>query len=135
MALNKKSLVENLDHLMYLISILKENKYPHCDVNLDYDIVYNLEMMVNNFQNISQDISDEFVFEVCEPLDNIIKNLIEQISNALEEDTDSADNVKDLIEDINEIDFLLKDPFLSDDEINELLDRRSDLQEIINNKI
>lgn len=60
--------------------------------------------------------------------------LIEEISSELEETYDDDDNITDLQEDLLEIDFLLKNPFLSDDEINELLDRRRELEELIKDK-
>lgn len=133
MELNKKSLEENLTRLLYLASILKEKHHINNNFLIDPEILSSLEIMVNNYNKFDSQVTDDVLLKFGEPIYRIMECFIAQISNELEEVYDDDENLTDLQEDLLEIDFLLKDPFLSDDEMDELLDRRNELQELIKN--
>lgn len=131
MALNKNLLEENLNQLIQLYQTFKEKNNPQSNIMIDDTILSNLENATYKYKNLKIELPKEYLNQLLEPIDNIVKHLINQLRNELENDID--DDIKDLKEDLVEVDFLLKDPFLSDTEINELLDRRAELLVLIKN--
>ncbi len=129
---NKGSLTGYLERFMYLLSILKERNISQSTSWFDYTVISNLEMMIDNYRKLSMELPEKYLIQIVEPLDNIFKRLIEQAAVELgdenEIDYTEMDEIKD---DLDEIDLLLKDPFLSHEEINDLLDKRSELLELI----
>ncbi len=89
-------------------------------------------------------ISEDLLMNFGEPMKKMISDLIQQLKSELGEEelaniqnetNVQTDNFKDIKRDIAQIDELLKNPNLSEEDINILLDERASLQQNNNPEI
>ena len=100
---------------------------------IDKTFYQNFEYLLSNYENMREQLSEELLSKFGEPVKGMIASLVEQLKMELGDDIsdlDLDDEMEEVIEvpdDISTIDEMLKDPDLSDEEINKLLDERSRL--------
>ncbi len=132
MASEERSFKENLDLLIKLFKKLK-NKTSLEDVpGIDKNMYQNFDMFLQNYEMMRDQISDELLTQFGEPMKKMIANLVEQLKSELGEDFEErGENIQTggIKRDIAQIDELLKNPSLTEDEINLLLDERMKLKD------
>jgi hypothetical protein len=137
---NDRSFHENLDLLIKLFKRLKEKTSLDEIQGIDKSFYQNFEYLINNYEKMKDQISEELLDKFGEPVKDMIAGLVEQLMNELGDDYDefmdseielTEDDSQVLtghVDDVDKIDEMLKDPNLSEDEINRLLDQRSKLK-------
>lgn len=132
MASEERSFKENLDLLIKLFKKLKDKTSLDEVPGIDKNMYQNFDMFLKNYEMMRDQISEELLTQFGEPMKKMIANLVEQLKGELGEDFEEpTDNVQtqELKRDIAQIDELLKNPNLTEDEINRLLDERMKLKD------
>jgi hypothetical protein len=122
-----KSFREKLDTLIELFKRVREKSLDKDIPGIDNSFFQNFDFVLNNYEMIKYQLSDEMLEQFGAPIQTLIEQLIEQLKDELGEDFYSSEPMKELSEDLTDIDSLLKSKDLSNDQINELLDKRSDI--------
>ena len=134
----------NLDELIRLFRMLKDKTSIENIPGVDKAMYKNFEVFLNNYDNMKDHITDNLYEQFGEPMRKMITDLVSQLKNELTEEeiiefensikvedgNFEVDNVTEVdnLKDIEEIDKLLKNPELSLEEIDILLDKRSSLK-------
>ena len=87
-----------------------------------------MKIFLKNYESMKNDLSFEMMGHVNEPMKQMIKMFIKQLRQELGETEDltiEIETVKAPLQSIEKIDELLRQPGLSEDEINNLLDERA----------
>lgn len=139
--MRERSFKENLDLLIKLFRKLKDKSSIHEIKGIDKTFYYNFEYLLNNYEMMKDQISEELLSKFGEPVKGMIASLVDQLRDELGEEevqaiiNEEEETIKDHIpedknsDSIEMIDKMLKNPNLSEKEIDELLDRRSKLKE------
>jgi hypothetical protein len=128
-----RSFNENLDLLIKLFKKLKDKASFDDMPGIDKTFYQNFEYLLSNYENMRDQLSEELLSKFGEPVKGMIASLVEQLKMELGEDIgdldldDEQEEVIEIPDDIAKIDEMLKNPDLSDEEINKLLDERSKL--------
>jgi len=92
------------------------------------------QFFFNNYDNMKDQIAEQLQGQFGDSVKDMVRTLVQQLKEELEEDeilTFTEEEPKVQIDNIGdnraEIDKLLKNPDLTEDQINELLDRRANL--------
>lgn len=137
---NDRSFHENLDLLIKLFKRLKEKTSLDEIQGIDKSFYQNFEYLINNYEKMKDQISEELLDKFGEPVKDMIAGLVEQLMNELGDDYDdfmeldsepSEDEAQALaghVDDVEKIDEMLRNPNLSEEEINRLLDQRTRLK-------
>ncbi len=150
--MSDRSFKENLDLLIRLFKKLK-NKSSLDDIKgIDKNFYFNFDYLLNNYENMKDQISEELLDKFGEPVKDMIAGLVDQLKDELgdeelikmeaeameEEDDEPVLNIEEDIqpasfdevnEGIKRIDEKLKKGGLSEEEINKLLDQRMKLKQ------
>jgi len=134
---DKQEFKRNLDELIKLFRKLKNKTSIENMPGVDKAMVQNFEVFLSNYDNMKDHITDDLFDQFGVPMRQMIADLVSQLKSELSQEeilefknlteiekTDDVDNFRD----INEIDKLLKNPKLSQEEIDKLLDERSSLK-------
>jgi hypothetical protein len=133
MGSDDRSFNENLDLLIKLFKKLKDKASFDDMPGIDKTFYQNFEYLLSNYENMRDQLSEELLSKFGEPVKGMIASLVEQLKMELGEDIgdldldDEQEEVIEIPDDIAKIDEMLKNPDLSDEEINKLLDERSKL--------
>ena len=132
-----KSFKQNLDQLIKLFKKLKDRTSVNDIPGIDKIMYQNFDMFLNNYEMMKDRLSDELLSQFGEPIRVIIADLVKRLKEELGE-VEHIEEKQEIINDIEKIDKLLKNPKLSEEEINRLLDERkviskSKSQEVNNN--
>ena len=124
-----RSFNENLDLLIKLFKKLKDKASFDDMPGIDKTFYQNFEYLLGNYENMREQLSEELLSKFGEPVKAMIASLVEQLKMELGDDIGDLDldeTEEEIIvpDDVAEIDELLKNPGLSDEEINKLLDER-----------
>lgn len=129
----ERSFKENLDLLIRLFKKLKD-KTPMDEIpGVDKNMYQNFDLFLRNYENMRDQISEELLQNFGEPMKKMIADLVEQLKNELGDDFEEEDQspeMKEFRRDVAQIDELLKNPGLSEEEVNQLLDERMKLKNI-----
>lgn len=127
---------KDLDELFRLFKKLVENKSIDEVPGVDKFMLSQFQMFFSNYDNMKDQIADQLQGQFGESVKEMVRTLVEQLKEELDEDDllqfEEAEEEPiiaiDLVgRNVQEIDELLKNPELSEDQINELLDRRANL--------
>ncbi len=128
---------QDLDELFRLFKKLVETQSLDDVPGVDGMMLKQFQFFFSNYENMKDQIGDQLHGQFGEPVKEMVSNLVKQLRDQLGEDEYS--NIEQLPEDepvleldsskhsIEEIDRLLKNSDLTEDQINELLDRRAEL--------
>ncbi|MFO7614471.1 MAG: hypothetical protein R6W71_07520 [Bacteroidales bacterium] len=130
-----RSFSENLDQLIKLLRKLKDRSHFESMPGVPKMFVMNFDFFLQNYERMKDQISDQLLQQFGEPIKQMVADMVEQLKEAVDEDdipeiesqphppiiTGSKKTVED-------IDQLLKDPNLTEQEIDQLLDERSRLK-------
>ena len=132
MSSEDRSFDENLDLLIKLFKKLKEKTSIDDLHGIDKTFYQNFEYLLSNYENMRGQLSEELLDKFGEPVKAMIASLVDQLKTELGDDIGDLnlvdEEVKPEIEvpdDLSKIDEMLKNPGLSEEEVNKLLDERS----------
>jgi hypothetical protein len=118
-----KSFKQNLDQLIKLFKKLKDRTSVNDIPGIDKMMYQNFDMFLNNYEMMKDRLSDELLSQFGEPIRIIIADLVKKLKEELGE-IEHIEEKQEIINDIEKVDELLKNPKLSEEEINRLLDER-----------
>ncbi len=118
-----KSFKQNLDQLIKLFKKLKDRTSVNDIPGIDKMMYQNFDMFLNNYEMMKDRLSDELLSQFGEPIRVIIADLVKRLKEELGE-VEHIEEKQEIINDIEKVDELLKNPKLSEEEINRLLDER-----------
>lgn len=118
-----KSFKQNLDQLIKLFKKLKDRTSVNDIPGIDKMMYQNFDMFLNNYDMMKDRLSDELLSQFGEPIRVIIADLVKRLKEELGE-VEHIEEKQEIINDIEKVDELLKNPKLSEEEINRLLDER-----------
>lgn len=133
MSSEDRSFNENLDLLIKLFKKLKERTSIDDLQGIDKTFYQNFEYLLGNYENMRDQLSEELLDKFGEPVKAMIASLVEQLKTELGDDISDLDLDEEekkeieIPEDLSKIDEMLKDPNLSEEEVNKLLDERTRL--------
>ena len=127
------SFEKDLEQLIRLFKKIKTKTTSEQFAHLDPSFMQNLDFIINNYEMIKGNIPKEMFGQMGIPFQQLLREFINQLKRELGEDTNEIveGEKMELVNDIEKIDMMLKNPGLGEDEINKLLDKRS---EIINDR-
>ena len=126
---------KDLDELFRLFKKMVEKK-PLDDVpGVDKFMLQQFQFFFNNYENMKDQIADQLQGQFGESVKEMVKTLVQQLKEELDDDIllESIEDDKPIIsistvgDDIKEIDAMLQNPDLTEEQVNELLERRSNL--------
>ncbi len=120
---NIESFKQNLDQLIKLFKKLKDRTSVNDIPGIDKMMYQNFDMFLNNYEMMRDRLSDELLSQFGEPIRIIIADLVKRLKEELGEN-EHIEEKQEIINDIEKIDELLKNPNLSEEETNRLLDER-----------
>ncbi|MCF8366416.1 MAG: hypothetical protein K9H16_11580 [Bacteroidales bacterium] len=130
---------KDLEQLIKLFKKIKDKTGKEHFAYLDPAFAQNLDFIISNYEMVKNNLPKEMLSQMGLPFQQMMHEFIHQLKTELgeefsedsiaEEITETAPGVlkKDLFDDIREIDAQLKKGGLSDEEINQLLDKRNSL--------
>lgn len=146
----RKSFEEDLEKLIQLFKRIKDKSASQLFTDFDKTLVQNLDFMIKNYETFKNNIPVDFINQMGEPFQQMLKQMIEQLEEELGDDFlyTASQEPKQQIENepvknipvasneaasndemIRQIDEMLKNPGLSESDINKLLDRRLKLNQ------
>lgn len=138
-----ESLKKNLDELIRLFKKVKDKSVFENIPGINKAFFNNFEMLVNNYDMIKEDLSEELLSQFGEPIHKMIADTVVQLKEQLGEAGELDDVLPEFKEsknilitpepenpqdEVKHIDEMLKRGGLKADEVDRLLDRRSELK-------
>lgn len=121
----KSAFIQKLDELIELFEKLKTKATSDGIIRNDDPLYANFDLLANNYRLIKNNLPNDLLEEIGEPIKEVITQMIEQLKKEMGEPSTKTDPL--FKNHLDEIDKLLKSDNLSEDEINRLLDERSKL--------
>ena len=127
---------KELDELFRLFKKLVENKDLNDVPGVDKYMLQQFQFFFNNYDKMKDQIADQLQGQFGESVKDMVRTLVQQLKEELDEDImlnydEDEEEPKVQISEVGdtkaEIDEMLKNPDLTEEQINELLDRRADL--------
>ena len=118
--MDDKNFKSDLDKLIHLFKKLRQKSVFETMIK-DKEQIKNLDMIIDNYDMIKDNIPDSIAESLGEPIKQLILMLTEQMKDEMDT-IDNSDNELDIIDNI------LGEGNLSNDDINNLLDRRNELK-------
>lgn len=130
---------KELDELFKLFKLLVEKKSLDDVPGVNKFMIQQFEFFFSNYDTMKDQIAEQLRGQFGENVKEMVKTLVEQLKEELDEDdllslTDTEEVKEPVIRigkhetDISKIDELLKNPNLTESQIDELLDRRAELK-------
>ncbi len=128
---------QELDELFRLFKKLVETQSLDDVPGVDSTMLKQFQFFFSNYENMKDQIGDQLQGQFGEPVKEMVSTLVKQLREQLGEeqyaDIEQIEDEEPTIKidkadySIQEIDKLLKNPNLTEDQINELLDKRAGL--------
>ncbi len=126
---------KDLDELFRLFKKLVETQSLDNVPGVDGMMLKQFRFFFSNYENMKDQIGQQLQGQFGEPVKQMVSDLVKQLKDQLgeEEEFTTIEDVEPVIQisstgsSIQEIDLMLLNPDLSEDQINELLDRRAEL--------
>ena len=140
----RESLKNNMDELIRLFKKIKDKSVFDNLPGMDKMFIQNFDLLVQNYDEIKEDLSDQLLNQFGPPIHEMIANIVKQLKKEVGEDLTPANDIieessknpqKVLItpepinidDEIEIIDKQLNSNKLSPEQVDRLLDRRSEL--------
>lgn len=127
--------LQQLDELIKLFEELQKRATNEGIIIKDDPMYKNFELLAGNYRMIKGTIPPELIEEIGEPIKEMIMQMVEQLKKELgiEAETivkpdfpvDNTDN--SILSELDNIDKMLKEGNLTEEDMNNLLDKRSNL--------
>lgn len=126
---------EDLDELFRLFKKLVETKSLDDVPGVDGMMLKQFQFFFSNYENMKGQIGQQLKGQFGEPVKQMVSDLVKQLREQLgedeftiiEEEEEPAIQIETTTITVEEIDILLNNPNLTEDQINDLLDRRAEL--------
>ena len=126
---------KDLDELFRLFKKMVENKPLDNVPGVDKFMLQQFQFFFNNYENMKDQIAEQLQGQFGDSVKEMVKSLVQQLKDELDEDIllETIEEEKPIISianvgsDIKKIDEMLLNPNLTEEQVNELLDRRSNL--------
>lgn len=125
---------KELDELFRLFKKLVEKKDLDDVPGVDKFMLQQFEFFFNNYDNMKDQIAEQLQGQFGDSVKEMVRTLVQQLKEELDEDEmlniveeEPKVQIDDKGHTKTEIDELLKNPDLTEDQVNELLDRRANL--------
>ena len=142
-----KAFKKNMDELIRLFKKIKDKSVFEDLPGVDKMFIQNFDLLVQNYDEIKGDLSEQLLSQFGTPVHKMIENIVKQLKEQLGEEADEILEEKpttpqkvlitpepsSIEDEIKIIDSQLNNSELSTEQINRLLDRRSDLKKRITN--
>ncbi len=119
-----KDILNQLDELIALFGKLREKATREKVILKDDPMYKNFDMLAGNYKMIKNNIPVELIEEMGAPIKMMIAEMVAQLKKELGIDDLSAETNSPLTDELEAIDKLLENKNLSEEEINNLLDKR-----------
>ena len=125
----------DLDELFRLFKKMVEKK-PLGDVEgVDKFMIHQFQLFFKNYETMKDQIADQLQGQFGDSVKEMVSSLVQQLREELDEDELLMDldepepliSIDEVGNDKKKIDELLKNPYLTEEQINQLLDKRSEL--------
>lgn len=130
----KNTFAQNLEYLIELFGRLKTRSQYHGLSGIDKTFFENFDYIAQNYKSLKKDIPEEVLERFGQPIQQMVEQMVEQLIEELDDEYIDGD-VKELTEDLKEIDLMLRNPQISSEEINELLDQRLFISKQLSHKL
>lgn len=127
--MTEKRFIKDLDLLVYLLNKLKNKVVSDKENEIDDSIFNSFDLIINNYNLVRSELSENVLSQFGDSVQHLVSQMINQLKKELEE---METKEKNLLTDLKRIDQLLMSEGLTDDEIDRLLDKRS---QITSNKV
>ncbi|MBC8321014.1 MAG: hypothetical protein H8E34_09850 [Bacteroidetes bacterium] len=124
----------DLDELFKLFKKLVETQSLEDVPGVDGMMLKQFQFFFSNYENMKDQIGTQLQGQFGEPVKQMISDLVKQLREQLGEDEfvnldpdEPVLKIDSPSQSVGDIDKLLKNPNLTEDQINELLDRRAEL--------
>lgn len=125
--INNNNFLNQLDELIALFEKLRV-KATKEGVILENDPLYkNFELLAGNYKLIKNNIPPDLIEDMGAPIKDMITQMVVQLRKELGEEIINENKEGSMQDELDKIDKLLASNDLSEDEINRLLDKRTDL--------
>lgn len=128
---------KELDELFHLFKKVVEKRDMNDIPGMDKFMLQQFQFFFSNYDQMKDQIADQLEGQFGESVKDMIHTLILQLREEVDEDILPAKeeekpvvSIEEVGSDIAEIDKMLKNPDLTEEQINELLDRRANLTSI-----
>jgi hypothetical protein len=130
------SFKKDLDELFRLFKKMVESRDVDDIPGVDKFMLQQFQMFFSNYDTMKDQIADQLHGQFGDSVKDMVKTLVQQLKEELGEDEllnvdyeeEPTVSIEEVSNDIKEIDEMLKNPDLTEDQIDELLDRRANLQ-------
>lgn len=125
---------KELDELFRLFKKLVEKKDLNEVPGVDKFMLQQFQFFFSNYDNMKDQIADQLQGQFGDSVKDMVKTLVQQLKEELDEDDllnlseteeEPLISIEGVSETTLEIDELLKNPDLTEEQINELLDKRA----------
>jgi hypothetical protein len=135
MSTSDRSFSENLDLLIKLLRKLKDKSHFEGMPGVPKMFVTNFDFFLQNYEKMKDQITAQLLQQFGEPIKQMVADMVDQLKEELDEEsllgletTPESPVVTGHKRTLEEIDALLKNPSLSQEEIDKLLDERHQLK-------
>lgn len=127
---------KDLDELFRLFKKLVENKSSGDIPGVDNFMLQQFQVFFSNYDTMKDQIAQQLQGQFGDSVKDMVRTLVQQLKEELDEDEllyfedveeEPIVAIDSVGSSIKEIDEMLNNPDLTEDQINELLDRRADL--------
>ena len=135
MSSSDRSFSENLDLLIKLLRKLKNKSHFEGMPGVPKMFVTNFDFFLQNYERMKDQITAQLLQQFGEPIKQMVADMVDQLQDELDEELLSESEapsegpvITGHKRTVDEIDTLLKNPSLSQEEIDKLLDERHQLK-------
>jgi len=137
MATSDRSFSENLDLLIKLLRKLKDKSQFEGMPGVPKMFVMNFDFFLQNYEKMKDQISEQLLQQFGEPIKQMVADMVDQLQDELDsgvipevETTTETPVITGQKKSLEEIDNLLKNPSLTQEETDKLLDERHRLKKM-----
>ena len=136
MSASERSFGENLDLLIKLLRKLKDTSRFEGMPGMPRMFVTNFDFFLHNYEKMKDQISEQLLQQFGEPIKQMVADMVEQLKEELNdgvipetEETEQPPVITGQKKTVGDIDEMLRNPDLTDEEIDKLLDERNRLMQ------
>jgi L-lactate utilization protein LutC len=131
-----RSFSENLDLLIKLLRKLKDKSQFEGIPGVPKMFITNFDFFLQNYDRMKDQISQQLLQQFGEPIKQMVADMVEQLKEELNdgvipetEETEQPPVITGQKKTVGDIDEMLRNPDLTDEEIDKLLDERNRLMQ------
>ena len=113
----------NLEALISLFKKFREKLKKEELIGVDKSLFSHIDLLIDNYDTIRNNFPDDVFEQMGEPLQQMMIQAITQLKSEFPDINQDSD--KEFVQNLIHVDELLKNPNLTQKEIDELLDKRS----------